>query len=537
MSKGRSHIERVCGDKDVGVVDYNSLSLQIDVLLAKRMNSMKSLLRITMKCLPLLFLTFITTISGIQELNGKETEVKRKPKNFVFFLVDDLGWADVGCFGSKFHETPNIDALAQSGMRFTNAYAACPVCSPTRASILTGRHPVRVGITDWIPGMSANRVADAKFAQVEDRDSLALEEVTIAEVLKKQGYATFFAGKWHLGDRGHWPTDQGFDINIGGNKKGSPPGGYYAPWKNPTLKSNNAGEYLTERLTQESIRFLEKTSAANDSAKSKSEKPFLLFLSYYNVHSPITPFKKRIDHFKAKREATFKSAPAFVDERNGYSRTTQDNAAYASMVSAVDESVGAILERLEQLKLSDDTAVIFFSDNGGLCTLPRKNGPTSNLPLRSGKGWLYEGGIREPMIVRVPGVTSPESVCSQPVISMDFFPTMMELAGLQLDPTLHVDGQSLLPVLSENRKLKSRDLYWHYPHYHGSAWKPGAAILSGDWKLIEFYEEDKAELYNLRNDPSESTDLAARFPDQQQQLRKKLRSWQKSMHAKMPIPR
>ena len=499
------------------------------------------LLRIKLHFLLLLIFNFTTPCVADQQSNGSKIERTLKPKNFVFFLVDDLGWADVGCFGSKFHETPNIDALARSGMRFTNAYAACPVCSPTRASILTGRHPVRVGITDWIPGMNASRVGDAKFAQVEDRENLALEEVTIAEVLKKQGYATFFAGKWHLGDRGHWPTDQGFDFNIGGNKKGSPPGGYYAPWKNPTLKSNSAGEYLTERLTRESIRFLENTAAKKNPAKNiattEPETPFLLYLSYYNVHSPITPFKTRIDHFKAKRAATFKNGPTFVDERDGYSRTTQDNAAYASMVSAVDESVGAILKKLDELKLSDNTVVIFFSDNGGLCTLPRKSGPTSNLPLRSGKGWLYEGGIREPMIVKVPGITPPKSVCNQPVVSMDFFPTMMDLAGLELEPKLHADGQSLLPVLSENGKLKSRDLYWHYPHYHGSAWKPGAAIRSGDWKLIEFYEEGTAELYNLRNDPSESNDLAARFPSQEKTLRKKLASWQKSMNAKMPMPK
>lgn len=474
---------------------------------------------------------------SVGALGFENPKQSRKPKNFVFFLVDDLGWADVGCFGSQFHETPNIDSLAATGMRFTQGYAACPVCSPTRASILTGRHPVRVGITDWIPGMDANRVADAKFSHVDDRDNLALKEVTIAEVLKEKGYATFFAGKWHLGDKGHWPTDQGFDINVGGNKKGSPPGGYYAPWKNPTLKARNKGEYLTERLTDESIQFLEDNAAKVDS-ENKTAKPFLLYLSYYNVHSPITPYKKKIEHFKAKRESTFKTPPTFIEEHDGFSRTQQDNAAYASMVSAVDQSVGAILKKLDELKISDETAVIFFSDNGGLCTLPRKSGPTSNLPLRSGKGWLYEGGIREPMIVRVPGMTPPKSVCDEPVVSMDFFPTMMELAGLPVDDSLHADGRSLVPLLSSHAKTHpARDLHWHYPHYHGSAWKPGAAIRSGNWKLIEFYETEVSELYDLKNDPGESRDLASKFPDQTKRLREKLAAWQERMGAKMPMRR
>ena len=218
-----------------------------------------------------------------------------KHTNFLFFLVDDMGWADVGANGSKFHETPHIDRLAATGMRFTQGYAACPVCSPTRASIMTGRHPVRVDITDWIPGQG-NRATN-KLLHPQDRNNLAHEEVTIAEQLKKHGYQTFFAGKWHLGSEGHWPEDQGFDINIGGHHRGSPPGGYYAPWTNPTLKSKNKGEYLTERLTEESVKFLEERNA---------DKPFLLYLSYYNIHTPIQPYKKRIAHYTAKAEKMFK---------------------------------------------------------------------------------------------------------------------------------------------------------------------------------------------------------------------------------------
>lgn len=448
-----------------------------------------------------------------------------KPTNFVFFLVDDLGWTDIGCFGSQFYETPNIDALAATGTKFTNAYAACPVCSPTRASILTGRHPVRVDITDWIPGRATSTVPDAKFAHVDDRDNLALEETTIAEVLRENGYETFFAGKWHLGDKGHWPTDQGFDFNIGGNSKGSPPGGYYAPWKNPTLQAKAPNEYLTERLTDESVRFL---------SERDKEKPFLLYLSYYNVHTPIQPYKKRVAHYEDKVKG-LGDADAPIREHEGISRTRQDNPALASMVAAVDDSVGRILNELDRLNLTEETVVVFFSDNGGLCTLDKRPGPTCNLPLRAGKGWLYEGGIREPTIVRAPGVTQPGSECDQPCVSMDFFPTILELAGLPLQPQLHVDGQSLLPLLQDETS-QDRPLYWHYPHYHGSSWKPGAAIRLGDWKLIEFYHYEKTELYNLADDIGEQHDLSQTNTAKRDELLDRLHRWQAHMSAKMPQP-
>ena len=445
--------------------------------------------------------------------------------NFVFFLVDDLGWADVGCFGSTFYDTPNVDALCASGMKFTNGYAACPVCSPTRASIMTGRHPVRVDITDWIPGFRTDRLEGAKFEHVNDRDNLALEEVTIAEALREHGYHTFFAGKWHLGSEGHWPTDQGFDINIGGCHAGSPPGGYYAPWKNPNLTANEKDEYLTERLTAESVKFID---AADD-------KPFLLYLSYYNVHTPIVPYRKRIDYFREKRAGMITPAIFSITEHDGVSRPLQDNPDYASMVSAMDQSVGEVLGAIDRKGLRDDTVVLFFSDNGGLCTKP-KPGPTSNLPLRSGKGWLYEGGVREPTIVRAPGVTKPGSVCETPIVSMDFFPTMLELAGLPAMPEHHADGQSLVPLLRGGESNSERAFYWHYPHYHGSTWKPGASIRDGDWKLIEFYHYDNAELYNLADDPGERNELSDQHPEKKRELRKRLRDWQTRMNARMPVP-
>lgn len=465
----------------------------------------------------------LTCVSNVMA-SARSTEPK---PNIVFFLVDDLGWADIGCFGSKFHETPHIDAMAASGMKFTDGYAACPVCSPTRASIMTGRHPVRVDITDWIPGSTVARAYNPKFQQVDDRDNLALEEVTIAEMLKQNGYQTFFAGKWHLGDEGHLPTDQGFDFNVGGHHRGSPPGGYYSPFKNPYLPDTSDREYLTERLTKESVSFLNDRDA---------DKPFLLYLSYYNVHTPIQPYEKRIDHYTAKVNEQFGDTTSEpIKEYRGLSRSRQDNPELASMVAAVDDSVGTISETLKALGLADNTIVIFFSDNGGLCTLARP-GPGSNLPLRSGKGWLYEGGIREPMIIKAPGVTKPGTVCETPVISTDFFPTLLELAGLPLQPNLHADGVSLLPLLKGEELSTNRPLCWHYPHYHGSTWTPGAAIRDGDWKLIELYEFGKTELYNLKDDLGEQHELSATHPDKLAELKAKLAEWQKTMKATMPEP-
>ena len=469
-----------------------------------------------MRSLRYLSVLFIVLYNGLTVQAAKHT-------NFLFFLVDDMGWADIGANGSTFHETPHIDRLAKSGMRFTQGYAAGSVCSPTRASIMTGKHPVRVDITDWIPGQP-NRPTNP-LLHPEDQHSLPLEEVTLAEALKQHGYQTFFAGKWHLGNEGEWPTDQGFDINIGGHHKGSPPGGYYAPWTNPTLKAKRKGEYLTERLTEESAKFLESRDKA---------KPFLLYLSYYNIHTPIQPYKKRIDHYKSKAEKSFTGPTPFEVEHDGKTRTRQDNPALASMVAAVDDSVGALLDKLEELKLDDNTVVIFFSDNGGLSTLGRI-GPGCNVPLRAGKGWLYEGGIREPTLIRAPGITRPGSVSHKPMISMDFFPTMLDLAGLPLQPKLHVDGRSLLSQLKGN-DTGQRTLHWHYPHYHGSSWKPGASIRDGDWKLIEFYHYNNFELYNLAKDPGERTDLAKRNPRKAAELSAKLSAWQKRMKAKMPVP-
>ncbi len=440
--------------------------------------------------------------------------------NVVWFLVDDLGWADLSCYGSSFYETPNVDHLAASGVRFTQAYTPSPVCSPTRASLLTGRHPVRVGITDWIPGMKAPR--EARFETVEDRSSLALEETTIAELLRPHGYQTWYVGKWHLGGEGFDPTQQGFEVNVAGCHLGHPPS-YFSPYRLPTLPDGPNGEYLEHRLVAEASRLLEHRDPT---------RPFFLYYASYNVHTPIHAAPGRVEHFRAKASQWPASPPA-IPERRFQSRPRQDHPEYASMVAAIDDALGALLERLERMGLATNTIVIFTSDNGGLCTSAQV-GPTCNLPLRSGKGWLYEGGIRVPLILRVPGLPGGR-VCDTPVWSPDLMPTVIELCGLPLRPDLHADGVSLVPLLRGDL-IPPRTFYWHYPHYHGAGWTPGAAIRQGPWKLIEFYEEDRVELYDLDADPGEQHNVASAHPERVEELRRRLREWQSELHAQMPRP-
>lgn len=451
--------------------------------------------------------------------------VASPPRNIVFILIDDLGWADLSCYGSTFHETPHLDALAANGLRFTQAYAACPVCSPTRASILTGKHPVRVDITDWIPGNSVPADTQHRFLQIEDQNQLPLEEVTLAEVLRRAGYQTFFAGKWHLGGPGFLPTDQGFDVNFGGAEYGQPPGGYYAPWNNPLLRENRKGEYLTERLTEESLAFLKNRDR---------QRPFLLYLSHYDVHTPLHRAPGHFEKFQAK-QATADPVPAAIAERRGMSTARQQNARYASMVAAVDDSVGRIIAALREQHLMETTTIIFTSDNGGLCTL-KTPGPTSNLPLRSGKGWLYEGGIRVPLMIASPEISNPGTVTEAPVLSTDYFPTILSLLDKPQLTELSADGQSFRPILRGESLTQARPLAWHYPHYHGSEWTPGAALRDGNWKIIEFYEFGDAELYNLAEDPGERKNLATVEPAKFAEMREKLGRWQQTMGARMPQP-
>jgi len=445
---------------------------------------------------------------------------KARP-NFVFILADDLGWRDLGCQGSSFYDTPHLDRLAATGTRFTDAYAACPVCSPTRASIMTGRYPARLGLTDFIGGGRNAKLITPKFL-----GHLPLEQVTIAEALKQAGYATFFAGKWHLGPEGYWPEDQGFDVNMGGNDRGGPYGGnkYFSPYGNPRLPDGPPGEHLPARLAIETVKFIE----------AHKDEPFLAYLSFYSVHTPLMAredLKKKYEQRRAERHLQ----DLWGEQGQRKVRLVQSHAVYAGMVEAMDQAAGKVLAALDRLKLADNTVVVFMSDNGGLST--SEGHPTCNMPLRAGKGWLYEGGIREPMIVRWPGTTKPGSLCHEPVTSTDFYPTMLEMADLPAKPRQHCDGMSLAGLLKKpDAKLKPRPLFWHYPHYGNQGGSPGGAVRMGRWKLIEFYEDDHVELYDLAKDIGENKNLAAKMPEKAAELREMLDDWRKSLNAAMPTP-
>ncbi|MHC4618622.1 MAG: sulfatase [Planctomycetota bacterium] len=428
--------------------------------------------------------------------------------NIVLILVDDLGWRDVsyevgyGYGGSSYYDTPNIEKLAGQGMRFTDGYAACPVCSPTRASIMTGKYPARIHVTDWINGH--NR-PNAKLKIPDWTHYMRLEEVTIAEALKAAGYATCHVGKWHLGDDPiYWPENQGFDVNKGGWKAGSPRGRgkYFTPYSNPRLEDGPPREYLTDREAMEAVRFI---------AQNKHH-PFFLYMAHYAVHAPMMAKQGIIDKYRAKP-----------------STPEHNNATYAAMIQSMDEAVGRVMEKLEELNIADRTIVIFMSDNGGLL---RK---TSNAPLRGGKAQAYEGGIREPMIIRWPGVVKPGSICNEPVISTDFYPTILEMASLPPRPQQHMDGLSLVPLLKAGGSLSRDAVYWHYPHYHPqNPYGPFGAIRKGDWKLIEYYEDMNVELYNIGRDLGEKVNLAETNPAKANELRDMLHTWRASVGAQMP---
>ena len=447
--------------------------------------------------------------------------------NVLLILVDDFGARDLGCTGSTHYKTPSLDAFANTAVHFTQGYAGGSVCSPTRAALITGKHPARVGITDWIPGSSGGK--EALLDTPEDLHALPADETTLAEALKAAGYTTFYAGKWHLGGEGSLPTDHGFDINKGGHHKGSPPGGYYSPYKNPYLKSGPKGEYLPDRLTNETLAFMQ--------AQKSEEAPFFAMLAFYTVHTPIQASKRHIEAYESAFAELPESPPNGSERYEAITRPRQDNPAYASMVTAMDENVGRLLKGLDEMALSDNTVVIFTSDNGGLSTLSaaRRSGPTSNVDLRAGKGWCYEGGIRVPFMVRVPGQNKGR-VSDTPVVSMDIFPTVLDLCGLPLNPSQHADGVSLVPAMKG--KAIARDaIYWHYPHYHGSNWRPGAAIRLGDWKLIRFYEENEDQLFNLATDPSETTNVAEGETAKLKELQTRLESMQRDTGAKIPTVR
>jgi arylsulfatase A-like enzyme/lysophospholipase L1-like esterase len=446
--------------------------------------------------------------------------------NIVFFLIDDMGWADAATYGSTFYETPNIDKLAKAGMKFTSAYAACPVCSPTRASIMTGKYPASMQTTDWFGAPQPEEAANdknwsrKKLLPASYKAQLPLEEVTIAEALKANGYKTFIAGKWHLGENEkYWPENQGFDINKGGFSKGHP-SSYFSPYKNPRLTDGPAGEYLGDRVAAETSLFIEQ----------HKNSPFFAYVSFYEAHTPMQAKDSLIKKYEAKKQS-LNLADAFLPEGARKNRTVQCLPVYAAMLESMDHAIGTVIDKLKAEGLEDNTIVVFFSDNGGLSTA--EGAPTSNLPLRAGKGWLYEGGIREPMIIKYPPKINQGTVCDVPVISNDFYPTLLQLANLPLMPGQHTGGISLTPVFA-NKKIKRAALYWHYPHYGNQGGSPGAAMRMGKWKLIEWYEHNTVELFDLEKDMGEQSNVANDFPGVKTKMLDMLHDWQKKEAAAMP---
>lgn len=447
--------------------------------------------------------------------------------NIVFVLADDLGAHDLGCYGADLHETPHLDRLAREGVRFTAAYAPSPVCSPTRASLLTGKHPARLRMTIWSEG-SLKGPTDRKLLQAESRHDLPHSEVTLAKHLQAAGYLTALVGKWHLGHADFYPETHGFEVNIGGTRWGAPQT-YFWPYAGtgrfagefryvPHLEFGRPGEYLTDRLTDEALRVMDRAVDA--------KKPFFLYLSHHAPHTPMEAKPADVAHFQARLRSGFK----------------HQNPVYAAMVSSLDQSVGRVLEHLEKKGLEQNTIVIFASDNGGyIGTSAYQNRSipvTDNAPLRSGKGTLYEGGVRVPLIVKWPGVTRGGAQCDEPVVLTDLFTTLMNAAGLTPPSPVPQDGLDLSPLLrNPDARLERDALFFHYPHYyHAPPSTPASAIRAGPWKLIEFLEDNRLELYQLRDDPAETHDLAVQLPDKASELRDRLHRWRASVEAAMPKP-
>ncbi len=490
------------------------------------------------KLKPALGIGMIASVPLISCQNSGKQETSNP--NILLILIDDLGYSDLGCYGSRFYETPNIDKLASQGIKFTNAYSASPVSSPTRASIMTGKYPVNTGITEWIPGRQATDYGASydKLLPMPFKLQLDLEELTIPEMLKSKGYTTMISGKWHLGeDPLFWPENQGFDINKGGYKAGQPfvtptSNGYFSPYGNPRLDDGPVGEYLTDRQTDEAIKFIE----------SNKDKPFFVFLSYYAVHTPMQALEPHIRKFSQKADSMGLSKinpftrdkywirPSMPDDFR--ERIIQSNPVYAAMIWSVDENIGRVLAKLNELNIDKKTVVIITSDNGGLAT--SVGSPTCNAPLRAGKGWLYEGGIRVPMILKYPGLETSKKVIDWPLSSIDIYPTIAEIAGYNCSGE-KIDGVSFLKTLTGSN-LVERALFWHYPHYSNMGVEPGSAVRLGKYKLIDNFERERQELYDLENDLSETKDISASYPEKTQELIDSLNNWRIRTGARMMLP-
>ena len=447
-------------------------------------------------------------ISGCSSENSTRQNVK---PNIVFIIIDDMGWKDVGFMGSNYYETSNIDKLADQGIVFTNAYANAPNCAPSRACLITGKYTPRHGIYT-VNNSDRGESRYRKLIPIPNSTTLDNSFVTLAETMRSAGYRTGMMGKWHLGEGEETgPEGQGFDVNVGGCQKGHP-ATYFSPYKNEFIEDGPNGEYLTDRMTDEAIKFIE----------GSKEDPFFLYLPYYAVHTPIQP--------KPEIQNKYEGKPA--DGK-------QNNPAYAAMVETVDAGVGRIMNKLDELMLTTNTVVIFFSDNGGV------GGITDMSPLRGSKGMLYEGGIREPMIVRWPGTIKPGTYCDVPVISIDFYPTFLEIAGITKPENLLLDGENILPLFTGGGEFSERAIFWHFPAYLQASnnllpdliWRttPVSVIREGDWKLLEFFEDGHLELYNLKNDISESDNLAEQMPEQAKSLHNKLLNWRAKINAPVPF--
>lgn len=453
--------------------------------------------------------------------------------NIVFILADDLGLMDLSIEGSTYYETPHIDRIAKEGMRFTHGYATCQVCSPSRASIMTGKYPARHGVTDWIGAATGlgwkrnNKVLPSEYVH-----QLPHEDTSLAEALKKGGYKTFFAGKWHLGNEGSFPEDHGFDLNIGGHHRGSPPGGFFAPFKNPKMEDGPAGESLPIRLANDTAKFIVAQTPSQEHPL-KNPAPFLAYLSFYSVHGPIQTTPELWSKYQKKAAKNPHQGDRFLIDRTLPVRQVQDCPIYAGMMESMDDAVGIVLKTLDELKIADNTIVIFTSDNGGVSSGDAFS--TCNLPLRGGKGRQWEGGIREPYYIKAPGITKPGSTSDTPVTGTDFYPTLLELAGLDALPKQHLDGLSLVPLLKGD-KIVDRALYWHYPHYGNQGGEPSAIVRRGKWKLIHYYEDGHDELYDLIADLGEQKDLASAEPVRAKALREDLDDWLVQTGARIPKP-
>ena len=452
-----------------------------------------------------------------------------KSPNIVSILIDDMGWTDLKCFGSSFYETPRIDRMMSEGMQFTNAYASCPVCSPTRASIMTGKYPATLGLTNFLVGQERGKLLEVPYIHY-----LPFSELTLPSVLRREGYATWHIGKWHLGDEPYYPENHGFEVNVGGCSWGHQYS-YFAPYRNPRMEEGPDGEFLNDRLTDEAIRLI----------KNRDSRPFYLNLCHYAVHIPLSAPGEDINYFTKKAfamglndQSPFEDGEHFPCDHKRNQRVVrrrfQSDPIYAALIRNLDWNVGRLLDALDEAGEAENTIILFTSDNGGLSTA--ESSPTCNFPLSEGKGWMYEGGTRVPFIIKWKGRIAPGTVCHEPIISPDLYPTFLDVAGIPLIPEQHSDGSSIRALLEGDNSRKRGPLFWHYPHYGNQGGTPASVIRKGDYKLIEFYEDNRLELYNLANDVSEKRNLAKEQPALTTEMHRELVTWREKVEAQIPKP-